>query len=64
MPCVITQLADRQYTSILILQNLKYITGKLHTLIKALSIHDISGMKVLVFNSKQSVHNFQKCLVL
>ena len=64
MPCVITQLADRQYVSIFILQNLKYITGKLHTLIKALSIHDISGMKVLVFNSKQSVHNFQKCIVL
>ena len=64
MPCVIMQLADRQYTSISILQNLKYITGKLHTPIKALSIHDISGMKVLVFNSKQSVHNFQKCLVL
>ena len=55
MPCVITQLADRQYTSILILQNLKYITGKLHTPIKALSNHDISGKKVLVFNSKYSV---------
>ena len=51
MHCVITQLADRQYASFLILQNLKYITGKLHTLIKALSIHDISGMKVLVSNS-------------
>ena len=52
MHCVITQLADRQYTSILILQSLKYITGKLHTPIKALCIHDIPGMKVLVSNSK------------
>ena len=52
MPCVIKQLPDRQYTSILILQNLKYITGKLHTPMKALCIHDISGMKVLVSNSK------------
>ena len=51
MPCVITQLADREYASILNFQNLRYITGKLHTLIKVLSIHDISGMKVLVSNS-------------
>ncbi len=48
MPCVIVQLADRQYTSILIFQNLKYLTTELHTLMKALSIHDISDMKVLV----------------
>ena len=51
MPCVIMQLADRQYASILNFQNLKYITDKLHTLIKSLSIHDISGMKVLVSKS-------------
>ena len=63
MPCVIVHLGQRQYTSILILQNLKYLTGKLHTLRKALSIYEISGMKVSVIHLKKSIHNLKECLV-
>ncbi len=63
MPCVIAHLGQRQYASILIFQNLKYLTGKLHSVMKALSIHEISGMKVSVIHLKRSIHNFQKCLV-
>ena len=46
MSCVIPHSADRQYASILIFQNLKYLTSKLYTLMKALSMHAISAMKV------------------
>jgi hypothetical protein len=63
MPCVIAHLGERQYASILIFQNLKYLTGKLHTVMKALSVHEISGMKVSVIQLKRPIDNFQKCLV-
>ena len=58
MSCVIPHSADRQYASILIFQNLKYLTSKLYTLMKALSMHAISAMKVSVIQLKCSVHNF------
>ena len=57
MSCVIPHSADRQYASILIFQNLKYSTIKLYTLMKALSMHDISAMKVSATQLKYSVHN-------
>jgi hypothetical protein len=63
MPCVIAHLGERQYASILIFQNLKYLTGKLHTVMKALSVHEISGMKVSVIQLKRPIDNLQKCLV-
>ena len=58
MSCVIPHSADRQCASILILQNLKYLTSKLYTLMKTLSMHAISAMKVSVIQLKCSVHNF------
>ena len=58
MSCVIPHSADRQYASILIFQNLKYLTSKLYTLMKALSMHAISAINVSVIQLKYSVHNF------
>ena len=58
MSCVIPHSADRQHASILIFQNLKYLTSKLYTLMQALSMNDISAMKVSAIHLKKSVHNF------
>ena len=62
MSCVIPHSADRQCASILTFQNLKYLSSKLYTLMKALSMNDISAMKVSVIQLKKCVHNFKNVL--